>query len=182
MPVTFDYADESDPGPYPIPANAPIEGGPASTGDRHVLVVNKDTAASPSSTAPTPRRDGSWQAGSGAIWSTSAPTPCGRPGWTSADAAGLPILPGLVRYDEVAAGRDRPRHPHHRARSDRALRLACPPLGGLRPTRPLPPMGERLRLKASFDISAYSAAKPGHPARAQAATGRSSPTTDRPGT
>src|SRR5438045_5516216 len=102
VPVSFDYADESDPGPYPIPPNAPIEGGAQSTGDRHVLVVDKDNHRLYELFDAHPLDGGaSWHAGSGAVFDlgSNALRPAG---WTSADAAGLPILPGLVRYDEVA--------------------------------------------------------------------------------
>ncbi|MGD1075380.1 MAG: hypothetical protein ABR903_04795, partial [Thermodesulfovibrionales bacterium] len=101
--ITFEYADESDPGPYPIPPDALIEGGSQATGDRHVLVLDKDACILYETWSAYPQPDGTWQAGSGAIfnlWSDAL-----RPsGWTSADAAGLPILPGLVRHDEVASG------------------------------------------------------------------------------
>jgi len=101
--VTFEYADESDPGPYPVPASAPIEGGPNSDGDRHVLVVDRGHCILYELYYAFPQPDGSWQAGSGAIFDLKSHAL--RPaGWTSADAAGLPILPGLVRYEEVAAG------------------------------------------------------------------------------
>ena len=104
VPVSFDYADESDPGPYPVPPNAPIEGGPSSSGDRHVLVVDRDACRLWELYAAYPQNGGtSWTAGSGATWDLSSNAM--RPlGWTSGDAAGLPILPGLVRYDEVASG------------------------------------------------------------------------------
>src|SRR5579883_3673290 len=103
VPIRFQYASESDPGPYPIPANAPIEGGPQSTGDRHVLVVARGNCTLYELFAGYPQKDGSWRAGSGAVWHLASNAL--RPdGWTSADAAGLPILPGLVTYDEVAAG------------------------------------------------------------------------------
>ncbi len=103
VPVTFDYFDESDPGPYPIPPNAPIEGGPDSTGDRHVLLIDRDNCILYELYYAFPQTDGSWTAGSGAIFdlNSNALRPAG---WTSADAAGLPIFPGLVRYDEVASG------------------------------------------------------------------------------
>ena len=101
--VSFDYADESDPGPYPVPPDAPIEGGSSSSGDRHVLVVDRDGGKLYELFAAYPNADGSWHAGSGAIFDLNGNAL--RPaGWTSADAAGLPILPGLVRYEEVAAG------------------------------------------------------------------------------
>src|ERR1700687_5696278 len=97
--VNFDYADESDPGPYPIPANAPIEGGASSTGDRHVLVIDRDDWLLYEMYAAYPTVQGNWKAGSGAIFNLN--TNDLRPaGWTSADAAGLPIFPGLVRYEE----------------------------------------------------------------------------------
>ena len=99
MPVSFDYADESDPGPYPIPPDAPIEGGAASTGDRHVLVLDADNELLYE--LFDAHKDGAgWRAGSGAVFdlTSNALRPAG---WTSADAAGLPILPGLARYDEA---------------------------------------------------------------------------------
>ena len=101
--VSFDYADESDPGPYPIPSDPPIEGGPASTGDRHVLVVEAEGCRLYELYAAYPNGDGSWRAGSGAIFDLRSNAL--RPStWTSADAAGLPVLPGLVRFDEASAG------------------------------------------------------------------------------
>jgi hypothetical protein len=156
VPVSFDYADESDAGPYQVPVNPQIEGGPSSTGDRHVIVVDKDTCQLAELYSAYPQADGSWHAGSGAIWSMTSDAL--RPaGWTSADAAGLPILPGLVRYDEVASGT-----------IDHAIRVTLPATDAryVWPARhqagtanpALAPMGERLRLKASFDISGYSAA------------------------
>lgn len=157
VPIRFDYADESDPGPYPIPADAPIEGGAGSSGDRHVLVLDRDRCLLYETWSSYPQPDGSWQAGSGAVFDlrSNALRPAG---WTSADAAGLPILPGLVRYDEVGAGE-----------IAHALRLTLPNThqGYLWPARHaagqtdtaqnLPPMGARFRLKASVDISGFSA-------------------------
>src|SRR5829696_804747 len=155
VPVTFDYADESDPGPYPIPANAPIEGGSASSGDRHVLVVDRDACRLWELYSAYPQNGGtSWTAGSGATWDLGSNTM--RPlGWTSGDAAGLPILPGLVRYNEVASGT-----------IDHVIRFTAPrtanafvwpashkaATGGASD----PPMGAWFRLKAGFDISGYS--------------------------
>jgi hypothetical protein len=157
VPVSFGYADESDPGPYPIPANAPIEGGSNSTGDRHVLVVQSGACKLYETWSSYPQPDGSWQAGSGAVFdlSSNALRPAS---WTSADAAGLPILPGLVRYDEVASGA-----------ISHALRFTVPRTQKkyVWPARhyassstdpSLPPMGQRFRLKASFDISGFSPA------------------------
>src|SRR5256885_7057781 len=101
VPVSFYYGNESDPGPYPVPPYAPIEGGASSTGDRHVLVVDADNWKLYEMYDAHPLSGGaSWTGGSGAIFDMTQGTV--RPaGWTSADAAGLPILPGLVRYDEV---------------------------------------------------------------------------------
>ncbi len=152
--VTFDYADESDPGPYPIPRDAPIEGGPTSDGDRHVIVVEAGSRTLYELYAAYPQSDGSWHAGSGAVFDLVAGTT--RPaGWTSADAAGLPILPGLVRYEEVAAGRI-----DHALRFtvSRTRRAYVPParhFASSSTSTSLPPMGMRVRLKASFDISGY---------------------------
>jgi len=155
VPVSFDYAGESDPGPYPIPANAPIEGGAQSSGDRHVLVVDSGTCKLYEMYASYPQQNGSWHAGSGAVWSLNSDAL--RPAtWTSADAAGLPILPGLVNYDDIAAGA-----------ITHALRFTVNSTQNtfLWPARHqassssdpnLPPMGLRLRLKASVDISSFS--------------------------
>jgi hypothetical protein len=156
--VTFDYADESDPGPYPIPADAPIEGGSDSTGDRHVLVIDRDNWLLYEMFNATVNSKGNWHAGSGAVFDLTSNKL--RPaGWTSADAAGLPIFPGLVRYEEVAinkvithALRFTVRHTRkayvsparHYASSNRSASL--------------PPMGMRVRLKATVDISKFSKA------------------------
>ena len=101
MSVVFGYADESDPGPYPIPPDAHIEGGPNAKGDRHVLVLDQDNGRLYELFSAFPLDGGkSWKASSGAVFDLKVPKP--RPaGWTSADAAGLPILPGLARYDEI---------------------------------------------------------------------------------
>ncbi|HET9999840.1 MAG TPA: hypothetical protein VFQ36_03035 [Ktedonobacteraceae bacterium] len=153
--VSFDYASESDPGPYPIPANTPIEGGSQSSGDRHVLVIDSGTCKLYEMYASYPQSNGSWHAGSGAVWNLNSDAL--RPAtWTSADAAGLPILPGLVNYDEVAAGV-----------INHALRFTANQTQDtfLWPARHqasssnnpnLPPMGLRLRLKASVNISSFS--------------------------
>jgi len=153
--VTFDYADESDPGPYPIPADAPIEGGAGSTGDRHVLMLDSDDCVLYELYYAAPQPDGSWDAGSGAIFDLRSHTL--RPdGWTSADAAGLPILPGLVRYAEAVNGT-----------LNHALRFTAPrtrnayiwPARHYASTRTdinLPPMGQRFRLRANFDISGFT--------------------------
>jgi hypothetical protein len=154
--IAFEYGDESEPGPYPIPADAPIEGGPNSDGDRHILVVEDTTCRLYEVFAAYPDGGGGWNAGSGAVWDLSSNAL--RPdGWTSADAAGLPILPGLVRYDEVAAGR-----------IDHAIRITVPKTqkAYVWPARHrassstdpnLPPMGTWFRLRADFDISGFPA-------------------------
>jgi hypothetical protein len=149
------YGDESDPGPYPIPPNAPVEGGSGSDGDRHVLVVQQGTChLYELGRAFWDSAHNRWNADVGVNWNLSSNAL--RPlHFTSADAAGLPILAGLVRYDEVAAGH-----------VDHALRFTVPHTqkGFILPathyasssTNPaLPPMGLRLRLKASFDLSRY---------------------------
>ncbi len=153
--VSFTWADESDPGPYPIPPDAPIEGGPDADGDRHVLVLDRDNCVLYEMYNAFPQTDGSWTADSGAKFDLSSHAL--RPDtWTSADAAGLPILPGLVRYDEVAAGEI-----HH------AIRFTAPQTqrAYIWPARhyassltdpDYPPMGLRVRLRADVDISGFS--------------------------
>jgi hypothetical protein len=146
--VSFDYAGESDKGPYPLPAHPRIEGG----GDRHVLLVDRD-ACKLYELYNASRQGTSWHAGSGAIWNLRSNHL--RPaGWTSADAAGLPILPGLVRYDEVAAGAIR--HALRFTASKTSNRYIWPArhVAGDADAS-LPPMGLRVRLKASVDISLY---------------------------
>jgi hypothetical protein len=153
VPITFtEYGEESDPGPYPVPPNAPVEGA-GEEGDRHVLVLQKD-ACRLYELYHARRAHSGWEAGSGAVFNLRANAL--RPdGWTSADAAGLPIFPLLVRYPEVRAGR-----------IDHALRVTVENTqkGFIHPathyasqsTNPrLPPMGLRLRLQASFDLSTY---------------------------
>ena len=156
VPVSFDYADESDPGPYPIPPDAPIEGGASSTGDRHVLIVDRDAWKLYELYAAYPQAGGSWHAGSGAIFdlNSNALRPAG---WTSADAAGLPILPGLVRYDEVSAGQILHALRFTVSVTRRAYLFPARHWASSN-TDPLrPPMGMRVRLKASFNISSYPA-------------------------
>jgi hypothetical protein len=156
VPVKFEYAAESDPGPYPIPSNAPIEGGGKADGDRHVLVIDRDNWILWELFAAYPEDGGKrWRAGSGAMFDLKSNKL--RPaGWTSADAAGLPIFPGLVRYDEVMEQRAI-RH---------ALRFTCrrtrrayvPPAthwASRSKDLNLPPMGMRVRLRANYDISHF---------------------------
>jgi len=153
--VSFEYADESDRGPYPIPRNAPIEGGRSSDGDRHVIVVDRDRCKLYELFAAYPRSGGrSWRAGSGAIWSLKSNRL--RPeGWTSADAAGLPILPGLARYEEARRGRIDHALRFTVSRSRRAYVYPARHFASSDDDPDLPAMGQRLRLKASFDISGY---------------------------
>src|SRR3984957_3449581 len=153
VPVSFQYASESDGHAYPLPPGVPIEGGPRASGDRHVIVVNRDTCTDYELYGASPHDGGRhWTAGSGAIFNLGSDHL--RPaGWTSADAAGLPILPGLARYDEVARGA-----------IDHALRFTapCTAKAYVYPARHdastcrgavLPPMGLRVRLKAGVNIS-----------------------------
>lgn len=155
--VSFDYDDESDPGPYPIPPDAPREGGPTTnTGDRHVLVLEKDNCILYELYAAERQPDNSWTAGSGAIFDLNSHDL--RPdGWTSADAAGLPILPGLVRYDEVAAGQINHAIRFTVPQTQRAYVWPARHFASSQTGTNYPPMGLRLRLKANVDISGYPA-------------------------
>jgi hypothetical protein len=152
VPVSFDDGDESDRGPYPIPRDALVEGGPNAGGDRHVLVVDTGACKLYELWDAHPLANGSWHAGSGAVFDLRGNGL--RPaGWTSADAAGLPVVPGLVRYEEVAAGRIdhaiRVTVPHSQNRYVWPARHAASSSSGAA----LPPMGLRLRLKSTVDIS-----------------------------
>jgi len=151
---TFEYADESDRGPYPIPASVPIEGAPhPDDGDRHALIVDRDTCTLYELYA-LHRSGGGWAAGSGAIWSLSSNRL--RPaGWTSADAAGLPILPGLARYDEVEAGAISHALRFTAPRTRRAYIYPARHFASDSTDPALPPMGLRVRLKASFDTRGF---------------------------
>ena len=156
--ITAQYSDESDPGPMPIPANALIEGYPnPGSGDRHVLVLDSANCFLYELYSSYPNTDGSWSTGSAAVWDLLSNEQ--RPWtWTSADAAGLPIFPGLIRYDEVAAGQIQ-----HAIRFTLQNSRAAfvPPASHLAATTSnanAAPMGMRMRLKASFDVSGYSAA------------------------
>jgi len=149
--VDFGYDDESDPGPYPIPSGVAIEGGDDSDGDRHAIIVDSDSCTLYELFAlyPSP-----WTAGSGAIWSLTSNALRER-GWTSADAAGLPILPGLARYEEVAAG-----HIDHAirftvSRSRRDYVYPARHFASSLTSKSLPPMGLRLRLRANYPVSSF---------------------------
>ena len=154
VPIRFtEFPEESDPGPYPVPRDAPVEGGSASAGDRHVLVAQEGTCMLYELYHARRQKTG-WRAGSGAVFNLRSNAL--RPeGWTSADAAGLPIFPLLVRYPEVQAGR-----------IDHALRVTVPQTqrGYIHPAThfassssdpKLPPMGLRLRLKASYSLAGF---------------------------
>ena len=152
--VEFEYADESDRGPYPIPDDAPIEGGEESDGDRHVLVIDKDSKVLYELFAARKGEKG-WTAGSGAIFELGSNDL--RPeGWTSADAAGLPIFPGLVRYEEGDCGEI----PHALRftvrRTRREFWWPARHFASRETDAALPPMGMRVRLKADFDLSKFS--------------------------
>jgi hypothetical protein len=152
--VRFAYADESDRGPYPVSRQVRIEGGWNAPGDRHALIVDRDSCKLYELFALHLRKNGTWRAGSGAIWNLGSNRL--RPaGWTSADAAGLPILPGLARYAEVKRGV-----------IDHALRFTVERTrrAYIYPARHhasdytaanLPPMGLRFRLRADFPVQDY---------------------------
>jgi len=154
VPVSFDYDDESDPGPYPIPASPPIEGGPQSGGDRHVLLVDSGHCTLYELYAAYPAEGSSWHAGSGAIFDLRGNAL--RPAtWTSADAAGLPILPGLVRYDEVAAGTIRHALRFTVVHTRDEFVWPARHQASSSANAAYPPMGQRFRLKAGFDVSPF---------------------------
>jgi hypothetical protein len=150
------YGDESDPGPMPVPANAPIEGDPnPGNGDRHVLVLDNANCWLYELYSAYPNGDGSWNAGSAAVWDLLANEQ--RPWtWTSADAAGLPIIPGLARYDDVASGQIRHALRFTLAQSRAAFVPPASHWAANSSNASAPPMGMRLRLKASYDISGFS--------------------------
>lgn len=156
--IFTDYGDESDPGPYPVPATAPIEGGSGSTGDRHVLVIDKDHNLLYEMGNAYLQADGSWKASGGAIFHLNSNNvrPTALPRWTSADAAGLPIFPGLARYEEAAKGPGGIRHAlRFTVNSSRAAYV--PPASHWAPHATATfaaPMGMRVRLKAGYVIPA----------------------------
>lgn len=156
VPMSFAYADESDPGPYPIPANAPVEGGAGASGDRHVLVVDRDHWMLWETWDSHPR-NGGWRCGSGARFDLGSNRL--RPqGWTSADAAGLPIFPGLVRYDEVV-GQGAILHALRFTvqKTRRAYLYPARHFASDTTSSVFAPMGMRVRLKGDFDISRFPA-------------------------
>jgi len=154
VPITFDYADQSDPGPYPFGPSTPIEGGAGSTGDRHALMVDPSTCTLYELYDARYGPTGS-TAGSGAIWNLGSNEL--RPaGWTSADAAGLPILPGLLRYDEVLSGSITHAIRMTAETTDTSYLWPARHEAGSASNPDLPPMGARFRLKAGYDISGFS--------------------------
>jgi hypothetical protein len=154
VPITFEYADQSDPGPYPIPDRAPIEGGANPDGDRHVLVIDVDNGKLYEVFRAFKVENG-WKGGSGAIFDLRSNKL--RPeGWTSADAAGLPIFPGLVRYDEaVKKGAINHAVRFTVRRTQRGYIHPATHFASRRSDPDLPPMGVRVRLKAEYDISGF---------------------------
>ena len=153
--VRFDYASESDHVRYPLGSDTRIEGGATSSGDRHAIIVDKD-ACRLYETYATRKRNGHWHAGSGAVWSLTSDRL--RPDtWTSADAAGLPILPGLLRWNEVRRG-----HVDHAIRFTTNLTSShhlwpARHDAGSTSSRKYPPMGARFRLRASYQPSGFGA-------------------------
>jgi hypothetical protein len=151
VPMSFDFDDESDPGPYPFPPNAPVEGG----GDRHVLVLDRDACQLYETFDSEFRGAAGWRCGSGAKFDLRSNAL--RPdGFTSADAAGLPILPGLVRRDEVLAGEIRHALRFTVRRTQRAYVHPATHFASSNTDPDLPPMGLRVRMKASYDIGRFT--------------------------
>lgn len=160
VPINFTaFGSQSDPGPYPVPTNAPIEGGPSGTGDRHVLVIDRDNWKLYELYRGFPVNNGaSWNADSAAVFdlTSNALRPAG---WTSADAAGLPIFPGLVRYDEVFEQQEIRHALRFTAQiTRRAYVHPAHHWASTNTSVDRPPMGMRVRLKASVNISGYSPA------------------------
>ncbi|HKG09948.1 MAG TPA: hypothetical protein VKB07_05200 [Gaiellaceae bacterium] len=152
--VLFEYASESDRDAYPIPRGVKIEGGPNANGDRHAILLDRDRCKLYELFAVYPRPGGGWRAGSGAIFDLRSNRL--RPaGWTSADAAGLPIFPGLARYDEVRRGRIDHALRFTVSRTRRAYVWPARHFASDLTDPSLPPMGLRLRLKAGFDTGPF---------------------------
>jgi hypothetical protein len=154
--VKFQYDEESDVGPYPIPPNPPIEGGPRAphSSDRHIIMIDAQNRRLYELFNAIPDPVHGWRAGSGAIFDLSSNAL--RPdGWTSADAAGLPVFPGLVRYEEVAAGEIRHALRFTVQRTQRAYIHPARHFASRSDDPRLPPLGLRVRLQADYDISAF---------------------------
>ena len=157
VPVVFDYKDESDPGPYPIPPDAPIEGGVHSDGDRHVLVIDRDNWMLYELWSSKRLDEGkSWKAGAGAIFDLKKRSRQRPAGWTSSDAAGLPVFPGLARYDEIVEqGKLTHALRFTAVRTRRAYVAPATHFASNKTDKDLPPMGMRVRLKAGVDLSKF---------------------------
>jgi hypothetical protein len=152
--ISFEYAAESDAGPYPIPRDVAIEGGRAADGDRHAVIVDRDSCRLYELFALHPTAGGGWRASSGAIFDLRSNRL--RPaGWTSADAAGLPILPGLARYEEVARGRIDHALRFTVSRTRRAYVWPARHFASELTDPSLPPMGMRFRLRRSYPIGGF---------------------------
>jgi hypothetical protein len=152
------YGDESDPGPMPVPANAPVEGGSSSSGDRHVLVLDNSNCFLYELYNSSVNPDGSWNADSTAVWDLLGNGNAQRPyTWTSADAAGLPVFPGLVRYDEVTAGQIQHAFRFTLPKTSAAFTPPASHWAATSSDPSAPPMGMRLRIKSSYDVSGFSA-------------------------
>jgi hypothetical protein len=149
------YGDESDPGPMPVPKNAPIEGYPnPGNGDRHILVLDRDNCWLYELYQSYVQTNGTWKAGSGSVWDLLNDEQ--RPYvWTSADAAGLPVFPGLARYDEVASGAINHALRFTLENSQEAFTPPASHWAANSTNTYAAPMGMRMRLKASFDISSF---------------------------
>ncbi len=155
-PASFTYASESDPGPYAVPLNAPIEGGSQSTGDRHALSIDTGHCVLYELYSAYPQT-ASWIAGAGSIFDLTSNAL--RPsGWTSTDAAGLPVFPGLFRYEEIAAGEIRHALRFTVPQTQRAFVWPARHYASSLTGTQYPPMGARFRLRANFDVSGFSAA------------------------
>ncbi len=153
--VSFAVPEESDPGPYPVPPDAPIEGGSCGTGDRHVIVIQEETCQLFEMYDATQQSDGNWQAFSGARFDLTSNAL--RPdSWTSADAAGLPILPGLIRYEEVEAGVIPYALRFTAARTQADYVWPARHAASDITDTAVPPLGQRFRLKSDVDIGAFS--------------------------
>jgi hypothetical protein len=159
----FDYPDESDKGPYPVPAGVQIEGvavnGPDYEGDRHILCIDAAAGKLYELYHCFDKGAGGWQCGSGAIFDLNKVSYGQRPkGWTSADAAGLPVFPGLVRYDEVCLKKELTHAVRFTVvKSRKAYVAPATHFASRSNDATLPPMGMRVRLKAGFDIAGYPA-------------------------
>ena len=157
VPIVFTaYGDESDAGPYPVPIDAPIEGGPEGDGDRHVIAIDTSACTLHELYRAFPE-NGAWHADSGAVFDLTRNDEHPYT-FTSADAAGLPIFPGLVRYDEVVLeGELRHAVRFTVSRTRRALIAPARHYAGASDDPSSPPMGLRLRMKQSYDCTGYSA-------------------------